>query len=53
MEYSFLGGRNLNDYGVAITRSQFAGYDEENNLPKDMIQKMPLLFQLKKFSNTI
>jgi Ser/Thr protein kinase RdoA (MazF antagonist) len=47
LEYSFIGGRNMNDYGRALSHSLFTGYFLENKIPKVMLKKLPLLFQLK------
>lgn len=42
MEYSFAGNGNIVDYEHSITKAMFDGYQEENELPKEMIDKFPL-----------
>ena len=47
IEYSFVGGGNIIDYGRGITKAIIEGYQEENNLPKEMLDKLPLFIKLK------
>jgi len=43
----FFGNRNIVDYEYSITKTLFEGYQEENELPKEMIDKFPLFIKLK------
>lgn len=47
IEYSFVGGGNIIEYGRGITKAIIEGYQEENNLPKEMLDKLPLFIKLK------
>ena len=47
IEYSFVGGGNIIDYGRGITKAIIEGYQEENDLPKEMLEKLPLFIKLK------
>ncbi|MGG1721386.1 phosphotransferase [Bacillus wiedmannii] len=47
IEYSFVGNGNIVDYEHSITKALFEGYQEENELPKEMIDKFPLFIKLK------
>ncbi|HDR7964401.1 TPA: phosphotransferase, partial [Bacillus wiedmannii] len=47
IEYSFAGNGNIVDYEHSITKALFEGYQEENELPKEMIDKFPLFIKLK------
>lgn len=47
IEYSFAGNGNIVDYEHSITKALFAGYQEENELPKEMIDKLPRFIKLK------
>ena len=47
IEYSFAGNGNIVDYEYSITKALFEGYQEENELPKEMIDKFPLFIKLK------
>lgn len=47
IEYSFAGNGNIVDYEYSITKALFEGYQEENELPKEMIDKFPLFNKLK------
>jgi len=47
IEYSFAGNGNIADYEHSITKALFAGYQEENELPKEMIDRFPLFIKLK------
>ncbi|PEB11004.1 phosphotransferase enzyme family protein [Bacillus thuringiensis] len=47
IEYSFAGNGNIVDYGYSITKALFEGYQEENELPKEMKDKFPLFIKLK------
>ncbi|MES5866500.1 phosphotransferase [Bacillus cereus group sp. RP32] len=47
IEYSFAGNGNIVDYEHSITKALFEGYKEENELPKEMIDKFPLFIKLK------
>ncbi|MED1575350.1 phosphotransferase enzyme family protein, partial [Bacillus paranthracis] len=47
LEYSFAGNGNIIDYEHSITKALFEGYQEENELPKEMIEKFPLFIKLK------
>lgn len=47
IEYSFVGGGNIIEYGRGIAKAIIEGYQEENDLPKDMLDKLPLFIKLK------
>ncbi|MBE5106525.1 phosphotransferase [Bacillus thuringiensis] len=47
IEYSFAGNGNIVDYENSITKAILDGYQEENELPKEMIDKLPLFVRLK------
>lgn len=47
IEYSFVGGGNIIEYGRGITKAIIEGYQEENDLPKEMLEKLPLFIKLK------
>ncbi|MDW0116011.1 phosphotransferase [Sporosarcina thermotolerans] len=47
IEYSFVGGGNIVDYGREITKAIIDGYLEENDLPPEMLEQLPLFIKLK------
>lgn len=47
IEYSFVGGGNIVDYGREITKAIVYGYKEENDLPAEMLEQLPLFIKLK------
>ncbi|MFJ8531485.1 phosphotransferase enzyme family protein [Bacillus sp. NPDC094106] len=47
LEYSFVGNGNIVDYGKSITQAIVDGYQEENEISKEMIDKLPLFIKLK------
>ena len=47
IEYSFVGGGNIMDYGRDITKAIIEGYQEENELPMEMLERLPLFIKLK------
>ncbi|WP_273834020.1 phosphotransferase enzyme family protein [Guptibacillus sedimenti] len=47
MEYSYVGGGNIVDYGRAMTKAILQGYREENNLSPEMEDQLPLFIKLK------
>ena len=47
MEYSYVGGGNISDYGRAMTKAIIDGYQEENNLSPEMKDQLPLFIKLK------
>lgn len=47
IEYSFVGGGNIIEYGRDITKAIIEGYQEENSLDKEMLDKLPLFIKLK------
>lgn len=47
IEYSFVGGGNIIEYGRGISKAIIEGYQEENDLPKEMLEKLPLFIKLK------
>lgn len=47
LEYSFVGNGNIVDYGNSITQAIVDGYQEENEISKEMIDKLPLFVKLK------
>lgn len=47
LEYSFVGGGNIVEYGRAITQAIIEGYQEENDLSPEMVDQLPLFIKLK------
>ena len=47
IEYSFVGNGNIVDYENSITKAIIDGYQEENDLPTEMIDQLPLFIKLK------
>lgn len=47
MEYSFVGNGNIVDYGRSITKAIIEGYQEENEISPEMLDKLPLFIKLK------
>lgn len=47
MEYSFVGNGNIVDYGRSITKAIIEGYQEENEISQEMLDKLPLFIKLK------
>ncbi|MFE7062080.1 phosphotransferase enzyme family protein [Sutcliffiella sp. NPDC057660] len=47
MEYSFVGNGNIVDYGRSITKAIIEGYQEENDISQEMLDKLPLFIKLK------
>ncbi|MDM5249522.1 phosphotransferase [Lysinibacillus sp. G4S2] len=47
LEYSFVGGGNIVEYGRSITKAIIEGYQEENELSSEMLDKLPLFIKLK------
>ena len=47
IEYSFVGGGNIVEYGKSITKAIIEGYKEENDIPNEMLEKIPLFIKLK------
>ncbi|HFK1788840.1 TPA: phosphotransferase enzyme family protein [Bacillus pacificus] len=47
IEYSFPGNGNITDYERSITKAIFDGYQEEKELPKKMIDQLPIFIKLK------
>ncbi|MEH7237644.1 phosphotransferase [Bacillus sp. JJ1562] len=47
MEYTFAGGGSIVEYGRAITKAIIEGYQEENELSSEMLEKLPLFIKLK------
>ncbi|WP_246364131.1 phosphotransferase enzyme family protein [Halobacillus locisalis] len=47
MEYSFVGGGNIIEYGRSITKALIEGYEEENVLSPEMVEKLSLFIKLK------
>lgn len=47
IEYSFVGNGNIVDYENSITKAIIGGYLEENDLPTEMIEQLPLFIKLK------
>lgn len=47
LEYSFVGGGNIVEYGRSITKAIMEGYEEENKLSPEMLEKLPLFIKLK------
>ncbi|PFA69190.1 protein kinase [Bacillus sp. AFS015802] len=47
MEYSYVGNGNIVDYGRSITKAIIEGYQEENDISSEMLDKLPLFIKLK------
>ena len=47
LEYSYVGGGNIVEYGQAITKAIIDGYQEENDLSSEMVDQLPLFIKLK------
>ncbi|WP_339254692.1 phosphotransferase [Sporosarcina sp. FSL W8-0480] len=47
IEYSFVGRGNIVDYGREITKAIIEGYQEEHELPADMLEQLTLFIRLK------
>lgn len=47
IEYTYTGGGNMVDFGREITRAILEGYEEENELSQEMVEKLPLFMKLK------
>jgi Ser/Thr protein kinase RdoA (MazF antagonist) len=47
LEYSFVGNGNIVDYGRSITKAIIDGYQEENEISPEMLDKLPLFIKLK------
>nr|WP_042474148.1 phosphotransferase [Bacillus ndiopicus] len=47
IEYSYVGGGSIIEYGRSITKAIIEGYKEENELPTEMLDKLPLFIKLK------
>ncbi|MGA3602418.1 MULTISPECIES: phosphotransferase enzyme family protein [Lysinibacillus] len=47
MEYSFVGNSNIVDYGRSISNAIIEGYQEENTISSEMLEKLPLFIKLK------
>ncbi|MCM3638148.1 phosphotransferase [Sporosarcina luteola] len=47
IEYSFVGGGNIVDYGRDVAKAVIDGYQEENDLPAEMLEHLPLFIKLK------
>lgn len=47
IEYSYVGGGNISEYGREITNAIIEGYEEENELSVEMLEKLPLFIKLK------
>lgn len=47
LEYSFVGNGNIVDYGRAIYEAIITGYQEENDMSPEMLEKLPLFIKLK------
>jgi len=47
LEYSFVGGSNIVEYGRAITKAIIEGYKEEKELSSEMVDTLPLFIKLK------
>ncbi|MFJ8262957.1 phosphotransferase enzyme family protein [Rummeliibacillus sp. NPDC094406] len=47
LEYSFVGGGNIVEYERGITKAIIEGYQEENELSPEMLDKLPLFIKLK------
>ena len=47
IEYSFVGGGNIVEYGRDISEAIIVGYREEHDLPPEMLEQLPLFIKLK------
>jgi Ser/Thr protein kinase RdoA (MazF antagonist) len=47
LEYSFVGKGNITDYGRSITKAIIEGYQEENDIVPEMLDKLSLFLKLK------
>lgn len=47
LEYSFVGKGNIAEYGRSITKAIIGGYQEENDIVPEMLEKLPLFIKLK------
>ncbi|MCM3742567.1 phosphotransferase [Sporosarcina luteola] len=47
IEYSFVGGGNIVDYGRNITKAIIDGYQEQHDLPAEILKLLPLFIKLK------
>lgn len=47
IEYSYVGGGNIVDYGKKITKAIIEGYQEENDFSKEMLDKLLQFIKLK------
>nr|WP_233711174.1 phosphotransferase [Lederbergia citrisecunda] len=47
LEYSFVGNENIMDYGRSITRAIVEGYQEENEISPEMLDRLSLFIKLK------
>lgn len=47
LEYSFAGNGNIIDYGRSITKAIIEGYQKENEISPEMLEKLPLFIKLK------
>jgi Ser/Thr protein kinase RdoA (MazF antagonist) len=47
LEYSYVGGGNIVEYGQSITKAIIDGYQEENDLSSEMVDQLPLFIKLK------
>ncbi|QHA91039.1 phosphotransferase [Bacillus sp. N1-1] len=47
MEYSYVGGGNIVEYGRAMKKAILDGYQEENDLSPEMVDQLPLFIKLK------
>ncbi|WP_096154100.1 MULTISPECIES: phosphotransferase enzyme family protein [Bacillus] len=47
LEYSYVGNGNIIDYGRSITKAIIEGYQEENEISPEMLDKLPLFIKLK------
>ncbi|EJR54755.1 hypothetical protein IIM_01695 [Bacillus cereus VD107] len=47
IEYSFVGNGNIVDYENSIIKAIVEGYKEEHDLPKEMLDQLPLFIKLK------
>ncbi|MDR4886040.1 phosphotransferase [Fredinandcohnia sp. QZ13] len=47
LEYSFVGGGSIVEYGRQITKAIIEGYLEENDISSEMLERLPLFIKLK------
>ena len=47
LEYTFEGKGNITEYGRAIIKAIIEGYQEENNMDPEILDKLPLFITLK------